>query len=82
MARKKKSRKISDIMPIRKSDKKPEAPKLSGKKLTRYELDAKAREDKKKRKHKGLASGSRHSNAEQNKYNQVVEQKRSAYWQS
>ena len=43
MARKKKSRKISDIMPIRKSDKKPEAPKLSGKKLTRYELDAKAR---------------------------------------
>ena len=75
MARKKKSRKISDIMPIRKSDKKPEAPKLSGKKLTRYELDAKAREDKKKRKHKGLASGSRHSNAEQNKHNQVVEQK-------
>jgi len=57
MARKKKSRKISDIMPIRKSDKKPEAPKLSGKKLT------------------GLASGSRHSNAEQNKHNQVVEQK-------
>ncbi len=75
MARKKKSRKISDIMPIRKSDKKSEAPKLSGKKLTRYELDAKAREDKKKRKHKGLASGSRHSNAEQNKHNQVVEQK-------
>ena len=75
MARKKKTRKISDIMPIRKSDKKPEAPKLSGKKLTRYELDAKAREDKKKRKHKGLASGSRHSNAEQNKHNQVVEQK-------
>ena len=75
MARKKKTRKISDIMPIRKSDKKPEAPKLSGKKLTRYELDAKAREDKKKRKHKGLASGSRHSHAEQNKHNQVVEQK-------
>lgn len=75
MVRKKKSRKISDIMPIRKSDKKPEAPKLSGKKLTRYELDAKAREDKKKRKHKGLASGSRHSNAEQNKNNQVIEQK-------
>lgn len=73
MARKKKTRKISDIMPIRKSDKKPEAPKLSGKKLTRYELDAKAREDKKKRKHKGLASGSRHSHAEQN--NQFVEQK-------
>ena len=30
-------------MPIRKSDKKPEAPKLSGKKLTRYELDAKGK---------------------------------------
>ena len=36
-----------------------------GKKLTRYELDAKAREDKKKRKHKGLASGSRHSAVEE-----------------
>ena len=63
MARKKKTRKITDIMPMRKSDKKPEMPK-SGKKLTRYELDAKSREDKKKRKHKGLASGSRHSVAE------------------
>ena len=63
MARKKKTRKITDIMPMRKSDKKPEMPK-SGKKLTRYELDAKSREDKKKRKHKGLASGSRHSGAE------------------
>lgn len=65
MARKKKTRKISDIMPMRKADKKPEMPKSrSGKKLTRYELDAKAREDKKKRKHKGLASGSRHSAVE------------------
>ena len=62
MARKKKTRK-TDIMPMRKSGKKPEMPK-SGKKLTRYELDAKSREDKKKRKHKGLASGSRHSVAE------------------
>ena len=65
MARIKKTRKISDIMPIRKSDKKPEKPKF-GKKLTRYELDAKAREEKKKRKHKGLNSGSRHSAAENN----------------
>lgn len=66
MARKKKTRKISDVMPIRKADKKPEMPKArSGKKLTRYELDAKAREDKKKRKHKGLASGSRHSVVEE-----------------
>ena len=65
MARKKKTRKISDIMPIRKADKKLEMPKArSGKKLTRYELDAKAREEKKKRKHKGLASGSRHSGIE------------------
>lgn len=65
MARKKKTRKISDVMPIRKSDKKPELPKSRpGKKLTRYELDAKAREDKKKRKHKGLASGSRHSSVD------------------
>lgn len=65
MARKKKTRKISDIMPMRKADKKPEMLKTrSGKKLTRYELDAKAREDKKKRKHKGLASGSRHSAVE------------------
>ena len=60
MARQKKTRRITDVMPIRKTDKKP-APAPKGKKLTRYELDAKAREEKKKRKHKGLASGSRHS---------------------
>ncbi|OOF54422.1 GTPase-activating protein [Rodentibacter genomosp. 2] len=64
MARKKKTRRITDVMPIRKADKKPEMPKHPGKKLTRYELDAKAREDKKKRKHKGLDSGSRHSMVE------------------
>ncbi|TGZ99158.1 Der GTPase-activating protein YihI [Rodentibacter pneumotropicus] len=67
MARKKKTRRITDVMPMRKVDKKPEMPK-SGKKLTRYELDAKARENKKKRKHKGLVSGSRHS-AVENKSN-------------
>ncbi len=63
MSRTKKTRRITDIMPTRKADKKPEQPKLSGgknRKPTRYELDAKAREDKKKRKHKGLPSGSRH----------------------
>ena len=66
MARKKKTRRISDIMPIRKADKKIDITKARpGKKLTRYELDAKAREDKKKRKHKGLASGSRHSAVEE-----------------
>lgn len=62
MSRQKKTRRLTDIMPTRKSDKKPEMPKArSGKKLTRYELDAKAREEKRKRKHKGLDSGSRHS---------------------
>ncbi|OOF51259.1 GTPase-activating protein [Rodentibacter genomosp. 1] len=66
MARKKKTRRITDVMPVRKADKKPDMPKRTGKKLTRYELDAKAREDKKKRKHKGLAAGSRHSVAEEN----------------
>ncbi len=50
MARKKKTRRVSDIMPARKVDKKVELPKgKPGKKLTRYELDAKAREDKKKK---------------------------------
>lgn len=66
MARQKKTRRITDIMPTRKADKKPELPRArAGKKLTRYELDAKAREEKKKRKHKGLASGSRHSQTEE-----------------
>lgn len=63
MSRQKKSRRLTDIMPARKSDSKPVKPR-SGKQLSRYELDAKAREEKRKRKHKGLASGSRHSAAE------------------
>ncbi|MCK3658138.1 GTPase-activating protein [Pasteurellaceae bacterium Pebbles2] len=75
MARQKKSRRVTDIMPIRKSDKKPEGKPLSGKKLTRYELDAKAREEKRKRKHKGLDSGARHSAAENSNKNQIVEKK-------
>lgn len=66
MARQKKSRKLTDVMPARKADKKIEISKpKAGRKLTRYELDAKAREDKKKKKHKGLASGSRHSSQEE-----------------
>ncbi|WP_439257039.1 Der GTPase-activating protein YihI [Lonepinella sp. BR2271] len=65
MSREKKSRRVTDAMPIRKSDKKPEKP-LFGKKLSRYELDAKARDEKRKRKHKGLATGSRHSATENN----------------
>ena len=71
MSRTKKTRRITDIMPTRKSDKRPEQPKLtSGKnrKPNRYELDAKAREEKKKRKHKGLPTGSRNVDlAEQKK---------------
>lgn len=74
MARKKKTRRITDVMPIRKADKKPEiSNSRPGKKLTRYELDAKAREDKKKRKHKGLASGSRHS-AIEDKTNKIQQE--------
>ena len=67
MSRQKKTRRLTDIMPARKSDKKPE------RKATRYELDAKAREEKKKRKHKGLDSGSRHSAPENKAANQVKE---------
>ncbi len=62
MARQKKTRRLTDIMPARKADKHTDASKRpSGRKATRYELDAKAREEKKKRKHKGLTPGSRHS---------------------
>ncbi|NNH90315.1 GTPase-activating protein, partial [Pasteurella multocida] len=76
MARKKKTRRVSDIMPVRKVDKKVELPKgKQGKKLTRYELDAKAREDKKKKKRKGLASGSRHSATENNNNHQALAKK-------
>lgn len=72
MSRTKKTRRITDIMPARKADKpaKP-TPKLGGGKklkLTRYELDVLAREEKRKRKHKGLPTGSRNANpAEQKK---------------
>ena len=74
MSRQKKTRRLTDIMPVRKSDKKPEQP-LSSRKATRYELDAKAREEKKKRKHKGLASGSRHSAVNAKAENQALEMK-------
>ena len=70
MSRQKKSRRVTDIMPTRKSDQKTQKP-LSGKKLSRYELDAKAREEKRKRKHKGLNSGSRHSASESKKDNGI-----------
>lgn len=62
MSRSKKTRRITDIMPARKVDKPFEQPKSrpsKNRKPTRYELDLQAREEKKKRKHKGLPSGSR-----------------------
>lgn len=74
MSRQKKTRRVTDIMPTRKTDKKSTAPR-SGRQATRYELDAKAREEKKKRKHKGLASGSRHSAVNAKAENQALEMK-------
>ncbi|AAP96466.1 GTPase-activating protein [[Haemophilus] ducreyi] len=67
MSRSKKTRRISDIMPARKADKKPALPISNSKKRkpTRYELDVQAREEKKKRKHKGLPTGSRNVITEQ-----------------
>ncbi|MBE2897163.1 Der GTPase-activating protein YihI [Pasteurellaceae bacterium HPA106] len=62
MSRQKKTRKISDIMPARKADKPAGLPRKS----SRYELDAKAREEKRKKKRKGLPSGSRHSVSQSN----------------
>lgn len=62
MSRTKKTRRITDIMPARKADNPFELPKVrpsKNRKPTRYELDVQAREEKKKRKHKGLPSGSR-----------------------
>ncbi|OOH88970.1 GTPase-activating protein [Pasteurellaceae bacterium 15-036681] len=71
MSRQKKSRRITDIMPARKADKPLEQPKArpsKNRKPTRYELDLQAREEKKKRKHKGLPSGHRaNEGAEQKK---------------
>ena len=74
MSRQKKTRRVTDIMPPRKTDKKPSPPR-SGRQATRYELDAKAREEKKKRKHKGLASGSRHSAVDAKTENQALDVK-------
>lgn len=62
MSRSKKTRRVTDIMPMRKADKPFEQPKArpsKNRKPTRYELDIQAREEKKKRKHRGLPSGSR-----------------------
>ncbi|MDP8033307.1 Der GTPase-activating protein YihI [Pasteurella atlantica] len=69
MAHKKKTRKISDIMPARKSDNacSLNACHISKKQKNRYELDAQARLDKKKKKHKGLSSGARHNVTLENK---------------
>lgn len=62
MSRQKKTRRLTDIMPVRKADRPIELPKArpsKNRKPSRYELDLQAREEKKKRKHKGLPSGSR-----------------------
>ncbi|ABR73758.1 GTPase-activating protein [Actinobacillus succinogenes] len=78
MSRQKKSRRLTDVMPTRKADKKTEIGAVKarpGKKLTRYELDARAREEKRKRKHKGLDSGSRHSASSDSGKNQQTEVK-------
>lgn len=79
MSRTKKTRRITDIMPARKSDKpKQPTPKLGGgknRKLTRYELDAQAREEKRKRKHKGLPTGSRNADPTEKKKEMVKEVK-------
>ncbi|MDH2925228.1 hypothetical protein EV693_11918 [Nicoletella semolina] len=70
MSHKKRTRRITDIMPMRKVEKpfeKPIAPSSKGRKPTRYELDLRAREEKKKRKRKGLPSGSRANEGIDNK---------------
>lgn len=62
MSRQKKSRRVTDVMPSRKADNKIEVIKAVSKKSrkpTRYELDLLAKEEKRKRKRKGLATGSR-----------------------
>lgn len=62
MSRTKKTRRITDIMPARKTDKPLATPKVrpsKNRKPSKYELDLAAREEKKKRKHKGLPAGSR-----------------------
>lgn len=61
MARQKKTRKISDIMPTRKADKKIKKDLNNSR---RYERDLQSRLEQKKRKHKGLASGSRNGGLE------------------
>ncbi|KAE9528324.1 Der GTPase-activating protein YihI [Testudinibacter aquarius] len=75
MARQKKTRKISDVMPVRRTDKAPPMANVKskkGRKPTRYELDVQAREEKRKKKHKGLDAGSRHSAADKNSNKQSV----------
>ncbi|OBX11402.1 Der GTPase-activating protein YihI [Gallibacterium genomosp. 3] len=73
MSRQKKTRKISDLMPTRKQDKKEPTVAKKGKKPTHYELDNKAWEEKRKKKHKGRPSGNRYSPAtEKHQVNQQV----------
>ncbi|WP_301098339.1 Der GTPase-activating protein YihI [Otariodibacter sp.] len=69
MSRTKKTRRITDVMPIRKADKSLEIvhPTTKKRKPTRYELDLQSREEKKKKKHKGLPSGSRFNDGSEQK---------------
>ncbi|QLB21337.1 GTPase-activating protein [Vespertiliibacter pulmonis] len=78
MSRSKKTRRVTDIMPMRKVDKPFEQPKArpsKNRKPTRYELDLQAREEKKKRKHRGLPSGSRANDGVEQKKTTVKEVK-------
>lgn len=78
MSRSKKTRRITDIMPIRKADKPFEqltARPSKSRKPSRYELDLQAREEKKKRKRKGLPSGSRANEGADQKKSAVKEVK-------
>ncbi|MFC0308568.1 Der GTPase-activating protein YihI [Gallibacterium trehalosifermentans] len=71
MSRQKKTRKISDLMPVRKQDQKAVTPAKKGKKPTRYELDNKAWEEKRKKKHKGRPAGNRYSPASEKQENNL-----------
>lgn len=79
MSRQKKTRRLTDVMPTRKKDDRTSSASTvkprAGRKLTRYELDMKAREEKRKRKHKGMVAGSRHSSGENSQHNVSIETK-------
>ncbi len=73
MSRNKKTRKISDMMPGKKQDSGQSCGLFCkpSKKVTRFELDMKAREAKKQKKRKGLSSGSRQAELKKDRNNKV-----------